>query len=267
MKKYFSVLRICFINRLQYRAAALGGVATQFAWGFMSILGFLAFYRINPDNFSMSFSQTVSYIWLQQAFLALFYAFFFESSIFSSITDGNIAYDTVRPIDLYTRWFFQSIGMRLSSALLRCIPILLVAFILPEPFRMSLPSSPFHLLLFLLSVSFSLCVIIAILQFVYISVIYTLSPTGIRIMSIVLIEFLSGGIIPIPFFPEPFRTIAEFLPFGAIQNIPLRIYNGNISGFEIVEKMGLQIAWIVVLVFLGKLFMKKALRKVIVQGG
>ena len=53
-------------------AAALAGLATQFAWGFMELLAFSAFYRADPTAFPMSFEQTVSYIWLQQAFLALF---------------------------------------------------------------------------------------------------------------------------------------------------------------------------------------------------
>ena len=37
MKKYLSLLRMRFIAGLQYRAAALAGIATQFAWGFMLI--------------------------------------------------------------------------------------------------------------------------------------------------------------------------------------------------------------------------------------
>ena len=73
MKKYLAIFRIRFINALQYRAAALAGMATQFAFGFMFILAFEAFYKVNPDAFPMEFSQTVSYIWIQQAFLALFF--------------------------------------------------------------------------------------------------------------------------------------------------------------------------------------------------
>ncbi|MDR2559396.1 MAG: ABC transporter permease, partial [Oscillospiraceae bacterium] len=71
MKTYLSLFRIRFINGLQYRAAALAGLSTQFAWGFMEILAFSAFFRANPAAFPMEFSHLVSYIWIQQAFLAL----------------------------------------------------------------------------------------------------------------------------------------------------------------------------------------------------
>ena len=43
MRKYISVLRIKFLNGLQYRSAALAGMATQFAWGGMLVLLYRAF--------------------------------------------------------------------------------------------------------------------------------------------------------------------------------------------------------------------------------
>ena len=43
MKKYMSVLRMKFLNGMQYRVAALAGMATQFAWGGLLVLLSLAF--------------------------------------------------------------------------------------------------------------------------------------------------------------------------------------------------------------------------------
>ena len=89
-KSYRALFRIRFANSLQYRAAALAGVVTQFAWGFMYVLAFAAFYRANPAAFPMTFSQTVSYIWLQQAFVALFFIWFYDSSIISYISSHAV---------------------------------------------------------------------------------------------------------------------------------------------------------------------------------
>lgn len=99
MKKYLSFFRIRFINGLQYRIAAYAGIATQFAWGFMQILIFKAFYKENAHSFPMEFSQLTSYIWMQQAFLALFMSWYFDNDIFMIITNGNIAYELSRPMD------------------------------------------------------------------------------------------------------------------------------------------------------------------------
>ncbi len=55
MKKYFSFFRLRFAMGLQYRVAALAGIATQFAWGFMQIMVFHAFYQTDASAFPMTF--------------------------------------------------------------------------------------------------------------------------------------------------------------------------------------------------------------------
>jgi ABC-2 type transport system permease protein len=200
MKKYYALFRIRFINSLQYRAAALAGLATQFAWGFMEISAFSAFYRTNPAAFPMEFSQTVSYIWMQQAFLALFMMWFWEHDIAALIMEGSIAYEMVRPLDLYNRWFCQIAANRLARAVLRCSPILIVAFLVPEPYRMTLPPNAAHLLLFIFSSFLALCVVVAFSMLMYISLFYTLSPMGMRIIAAVISDFLAGATVPLPFF-------------------------------------------------------------------
>jgi len=267
MKKYLSFFRIRFINGLQYRAAAYAGVVTQFAWGFMEILLFRAFYRDNPYSFPMEFSQLVSYVWLQQAFLALYMLWFYDNEIFMTIISGNAAYELARPMDLYSMWFTKNLAIRLSRAALRCMPILLVAVFLPEPYGISPPVSLFGFFMFAVSMVLALCCLVALSMLVYISAFYTLSPWGIRIVAAVLTEFLTGAIIPLPFFPEKILKILSLTPFASIQDLPLRIYSGNIAGREMLWRILIQIIWTVVLVLTGRLWMAKALKKVVVQGG
>ena len=132
MKKYLSFFRLRFAMGLQYRTAALAGIITQFAWGFMEIMIFHAFYRADAASFPMHFSATASYIWLQQAFLVLFAAWMMENEIFDSIVNGNIVYELCRPVSIYNMWFARSIATRVSKAVLRCFPILVVAAFIPD---------------------------------------------------------------------------------------------------------------------------------------
>ena len=60
VKKYASFFRLRFTMGLQYRAAALAGIVTQFVWGFMEIMVFRAFYEADAAAFPMSFSATAS---------------------------------------------------------------------------------------------------------------------------------------------------------------------------------------------------------------
>jgi len=267
MKAYRAVFRIRFSHSLQYRAAAAAGIVTQFAWGFMELLAFSAFYRTNPAAFPMTFQQTVNYIWIQQAFLALFMTWFYEYEIFDAITSGSIAYEMVRPLDLYGRWFSQSVGTRVAKWTLRCLPILLVAFLIPGPLRMTLPPDAGQFLLFLLSSGLALLVVVAFSMLIYISAFYTLSPAGVRLIAAVVVDFLAGATVPLPFFPPALRAVVELTPFAAMQNMPLRIYSGNIAGTDALLGIALQVFWLAVLVILGRLWIKQALQKVIVQGG
>lgn len=267
MKTYLSVFRIRFIATLQYRFATLAGLVTQFVWGFMEILVYAAFYKVNAAAFPMEFSQIVSYIWMQQAFLPLFSLSFWDWEFSDAIESGSISYELVRPVDLYGRWFFQAAAKRLARVMLRCIPAFLVAFFLPEPYRMVLPPDFVQLLLFFMSVLLALCVVVAFSMLMYISVFYTLSSRGTKLVVGLIADFFAGMVILLPFFPEALQNVIRFLPFAAMQNMPLRIYSGNIAGMEAVIGITLQVLWIVILLMIGKFTIRRALSKVVVQGG
>lgn len=203
MKKYLSFFRIRFIAGLQYRTAAWAGMATQFAWGGMTILMFWAFYQNGENRFPMTFPELSSYIWMQQAFLAMFMAWFFDPEILESIQSGNIAYELCRPCDLYTMWFVKNMAIRLARTLLRCLPILLVAAFLPAPFHITLPPDWTAGLLFLISVTLGFLVLISCSMLVYISTFYTISPMGIRIIATSVAEFFQAPSFQSHFFRMP----------------------------------------------------------------
>jgi ABC-2 type transport system permease protein len=265
--KYSSFFRMRFIAGLQYRAAALAGVSTQFIWGAMEILMYKAFYEVNADAFPMTFEALSSYIWLQQAFLALFMTWFLENEIFQTITEGGIAYELCRPVDIYNMWFIRSMANRLSKGVLRCMPILIFAAFLPKPYGMRLPIDSKAGFYFLITAILGFLVVVAFCMLVYIITFFTLSPVGVRIVAVSLVEFFAGSVIPLPFLPDKIRRIIELLPFASMQNVPLRIYSGDIFGSDIYTRIVLQIFWLYVLVWMGKKLTNTALKQVVVQGG
>lgn len=267
MQKYISFFRLRFVNGLQYRAAALAGIATQFTWGAMEILMFKAFYEADATAFPMEFSALASYIWIQQALLALYMTWFLENEIFDSIKNGNIAYELCRPIDIYNMWFARSMANRLSKAVLRCMPILIFAAFLPKPYGLSLPKDAMASVWFLITMLLGFLVVVAFCMLIYIVTFYTISPMGVRMVAVSMVEFFAGAVIPLPFMPNGVRQIFELLPFASMQNVPLRIYSGDIAGTQIYTSAGLQLLWLVVLIIAGKKLTAKAIKKVVFQGG
>ena len=267
MKKYIAFFRLRFSMGLQYRAAAFAGIITQFAWAFMELMMFRAFYRADAASFPMTFQATSAYVWMQQAFLTLFMAWMMENEIFDLIANGNISYELCRPVNIYNMWFSRSLANRLSKAVLRCLPILLAAAFLPAPYGLMLPASPLAFLLFLFTLFAGVGVTVAFCMLVYMLSFFTISPAGIRIVAVSMVEFLSGATIPLPFFPEKVRAVLELLPFASMQNVPLRIYSGDLSGTAAERALLLQLFWLFVLIGIGRLLDAFAMRKVTIQGG
>lgn len=267
ISKYWSFFRIRFSAGLQYRAAALAGIATQFAWGTFEILMFEAFWRTDPSSFPMERSALYTYIWLQQGLLSMFMLWIFDNGIFSAISDGGVALELCRPADIYTMWFVKNCSMRLSRVVLRCFPIFIVAAFLPEPFAFRLPNDPKTLILSAFSLIIGFFVLISISMLVYISAFYTIDSRGTKMVAATIGEFCAGGVIPLPFLPDTVKNVINLLPFAATQSTPFLIIGGDLTGTDAFFAVGLQLFWAVVLTIVGKIWMRSALKRVALQGG
>lgn len=267
MKKYASFFRIRFIHGLQYRTAAVSGMITQFIWGIMEILLFRAFYQASPESFPMTFQALSNYVWLQQAFLALYLIWFWESQLFDSITNGDVAYELCRPVRLYNMWFVRGMAVRLSKAVLRCIPVLLFAWLLPAPYGLTLPANFRTWFFTLLSMTLAFLLVIAFGMIVYMSVFYTISSQGIKLLASSVSEFLGGAVIPLPFLPDGIREIVNILPFASAQNVPFRIFGGDLTGREMYISLLLQCFWFITFLLIGRAMEQRALKRVVIQGG
>lgn len=266
MKKYLAIFRIRFIFGAQYRIVVFSHTFTGFLWGLMLVLAYSAFYRADPAAFPMTLPQTVSYMWLQQVFLILFSVVFADEEIESCIENGSVAYELVRPANLYWLWFSRACAGRAAVTAFR-VPLLAALFFLPVPFNISLPPDIFHLVMFLLSAVLALGVTVSFTMLMYVSMFYTTSYRGVRVLLIAMTAFFTGAVIPFPFFPPPARTILEMLPFAAMQNMPLRIYSGNIAGADAFSGIAFQVFWLAALVAAGRAAMGRALKNIIIQGG
>ena len=267
MKSYVSYFKLKFTTGLQYRTAAIAGVATQIFFGLVYISIYVAFYESDSSNLPMELSQLVSYLWLNQCFFTLVYMWYKDKEIINLIKTGNIAYELCRPQNLYLMWLSKLLGERLSKVLLRFLPVVLFALILPSPFNLDLSITLPRLLIFIISLSLASILVTVITLLYHIICLFTLDEKGIVNMFMVTSDILSGLTIPIPFFPKYLQTITNILPFRYVSDFPFRLYVGNITMNEGLIGILIQGVWIIILIIIGSLLMKKALKKAIIQGG
>lgn len=267
MRACLAYFRMQLINGLQYRVAAWAAVFTQFFWGLMEIQLYRTLYADHAAAFPMALASLVSYIWLRQAFLALFNSWAFENALFEMIQSGAIAYELCRPANLYGMWFARNAAVRLSRAALRCLPILAVAALLPAPWGLRPPASALGFAAFLLSMALTLGVTVAHALIVYFSCFYTVSSEGLRAVLGPMTDFLSGGVIPLPFMPARLAALLRLSPFGAMLNAPLRVYSGDIAGPALAQTLGLQLFWLLALGGVGWCLQHFGMKRLCVQGG
>lgn len=267
MKQYTSFFRMRFLAGLQYRTAAAAGVCTQLVWGMMELLLFHAFYRTAPELMPMDIQALCSYIWIQQATFSLWIIHVWETELFQSVQTGAVAYELIRPTDLYTMWTVRSFALRISRGLPRGIPVLLVGCLIPAPYGLRLTISPAVFCVFVVSMLLCLWLCVAMCMLCYTLTFFLTDFKGIYTFFPAACEIFSGDLLPLPFFPPALRKFAELSPFGSMQNVPLRIFGGDIAGAAIAQAVGLQFFWCVTMTGLGYFLMNRGLRRTVIAGG
>lgn len=268
MKAYINYFKLRIITNLQYRSAAVAGVLTQLFFGFLYIMLYLAIYESNSEvNSPMSWNNLVSYMWLQQAFFAVTYPYLKDQELLNMISNGNLAYELIRPQNFYFKFYFKMLAQRASAIILKCPFIIVIGLLLPYPYKLSLPFSFNNFILFIVSLIFSCLLVTSLSLLVHILTMFTLESKGISNTYSVIAEVFMGSVIPLPFFPNWLLKIAHILPFRFIADFPYRIYSGSIQIFQGLELLMESFCWFIVILILGYLVSKYALRKAVIQGG
>lgn len=256
---------------LQYRAAAIAGFTTQAFFGLVAIMYYQAFYDSSTATQPISLRQVVSYIWLGQAMLAML-PWNSDPEVRSIIRSGAVAYELLRPIDLYNLWYCRAVAMRTAPAMLRGVPMFAFAAILMPlmglgDWSLHLPQSWQAAGAFGLSMMGALLLSCAVTMLVNLSLLWSVGGDGVSTLLAAMVTIFSGMVIPLPLFPGWLQSTLAWLPFAGIADTPYRLYTGNYPASDMWLLLARQIVWVVVLVVLGRWLVRRAARQIVVQGG
>ena len=267
MRVFLRIFKTTFLEELQYKGAFISGILCQLAFGFMYVFLYQAFYENGiPQNFDLK--QMATYVWLGQAFFALFsFTDINRKDITNSIKSGDVSYQLIKPISLYDYWFYRVLSTGISKMIVRAIPIFLICSLLPSGLGLGGPSSPLAFLFFIIAIILGAILVTAIKMFGYLLILYTLNDRGVTPFVTTICSFLSGAYIPIPLMPKVMQSILNFLPFRYVNDLAYRIYIGNLDFKTFIVQILVQIGWIFAIVFLGKLAYKQKSKALVVQGG
>jgi ABC-2 type transport system permease protein len=260
---YFEFARIAFLKILAYRLRYFTGIITYFVN--VSVYYFIWRAILGPKSMVAGYdlSQMVTYVsvgWIIRSF----YFNNIDREIAAEVMDGKIALNLIKPVDTQLMYLSQTAGEASFRALMFTAPI---ACALALVYPIKLPVSISAGLFFLASCVLSLLVF-SLLNFL----IGTLALRLVSIISIIrakyyIVEFTSGLLIPMSFFPEKVRQVLAWLPFQHISFTPLQLYLGKETGLMAWRALGIQLVWAIALFAGGRILWRISIRRLSILGG
>src|SRR5262245_34899791 len=231
---------------LQYRVAAVAGLVTQIFWGVVRMMILEGFYGASTLPQPITVEQALTYIWLGQGFFRMI-PWTADQETIQKVRDGSVAYDLLRPIDLYWSWYCRALAMLSAPTLLRAAPLLTIAFLF---FGLRGPASFTHFLAWMLAMILGLLLSASLVTMFSIVLFWTISGEGVAKLLPAAVWISSGILIPLPLLPDSLRTLLELLPTSGVIDTPFRIYMGQYAPEQFAWHLSLQVFWIVVLISL-----------------
>lgn len=263
MRPYLSIFRLRRRVETQYRGAALGGLICQMFFGLILIALYRALYAAKPQL--TPFSHVATYVWLQQAFFRMLLAS--DDELMDKVRTGGIAYDYCRPISLYGFYYARIMAQKLVGSLLRGVPMLLIASLLPGGWGISAPASVGALLWALGAWVLGLICVCALENITMGVTMRTLDPRGMRAMLNLLMMTFSGNLLPLTLFPDSWQKVVTLLPYAQLLDAPIRLYTDGAAPGQALIVCLRQAAWAALLIAGGLALWRRNRRRVIVQGG
>ncbi|SFB99804.1 ABC transporter permease [Butyrivibrio sp. YAB3001] len=260
---YFTVFKMRLRMELQYRGAMIGGILCQMFFGLILVALYRALYAGKPQ--SVPIENVAIYVWLQQAFFRMMLAS--DSELVDKIRSGDISYDLCRPVNMYGFYYARIMAQKLMGSLMRAVPMLVMAFVLPRGWGVSLPESGLGLLAAVPALFLGLLCVCALENITVAFTMITLDPRGMQGLLNLLMLTLSGNLLPLTLFPESWQKIITFFPYAQLLDAPIRLYTGEYAPGDAFRVYVLQSFWVVVLIGLGVSMWNANRKRMIVQGG
>jgi len=266
MRLYLAVAQRSFRRHLAYRAATLAGLFTNAVFGVLIAAVFTALYRSRAAEggggtiAGFDLAEMLVFVWIGQGLIMVLHLWGWWE-VAQGIKSGDVVADLLKPFDFYAYWLSRDLGRAACQVLVRFLPTLALGVLLTD---LALPWSPLRWLAFALSVVLGLLVGFALRFILNVSAFWLLDVRGIGYLAYSAVNFLSGFLIPLTFFPPWLRTIAEALPFRAMVMLPAEIL---LAKRPVAAALGVQLIWAVAMTLLARALLTRGVRKLTVQGG
>jgi ABC-2 type transport system permease protein len=261
VRLYWRLACLGFRRHSTYRGATFAGVFTNTVWGFMLAFVQLALFSSRPRVAGYDATDAITYVWVSQGMLMTVYVWSWVE-IAQRVRTGDVATDFHRPVDFQGYWLAQDLGRAVYHAVFRGIPPVLVASLV---FHLRFPARPATWLWFGLSLLLAVCVSFAVRFLANLSAFWIHDHRGVIAITAFAVPFLAGLYgIPLAFLPPAVFRVVAVLPFASMGQAPLSVFleRPGVPGTLVVQAL-----WALALLGAGRMVLRAAERRLVVQGG
>jgi ABC-2 type transport system permease protein len=255
--------RIGFLNMLAFRARYYVGVLTYLFNVSVYYFIWRAVFRSGQTVMGLTLNDMITYVAVGWA-IRSFYFNEIDRDLGGQVQEGKLAMNLIRPVDFQMVMIADAAGQSAFRAVLFTVPI---SIVLALVFPLKPPASALAGILFLWSAVMSFFLVAGLNFLVGLIAIRSKSILGILRAKYLVVELLSGLVIPTTLFPEPLRSILLASPFPHINFTPAALYLGKATGPEAARLLALQAGWTVVLIAVGHWAWTRSQRRITIQGG
>lgn len=263
LRFYLAAAQTAFRRQMIYRWANVAGLLANVFFGVFISFVLLALFRTQPQVAGYDVRAALRYMWLVQALLMVVMPFGWRD-LLMTIRSGEVVTDLSKPCDLYAYGFSREAGRSCYYILFRGVPTYLLGMLL---FGIGLPGDVRAWLAFVLALA---CAIALGITYRFLSNIvgfWLMEARSFVVLSEIVAHFFAGAYIPLPLMPPALYDAVQWLPFAGMLNLPVQALLGKVTGADLVLTLAVQVAWVLAFAGMARWFTRRALLRVVIQGG
>ena len=182
----------------------------------------------------------------------------------NAVRSGDVAIYLLKPLHFPAYLLASHLGYFLFELVAITLP---VAVVIGLVFGLLPPASLFHGLAFLAFWPLSFLLLFALATLLGLAAFWLMTAQSIDWFFNAIMTLLSGGLVPLWFFPGWLAALAGHLPFAWISYYPAAVYLGKLDPGQTLLYFALGLVWLALLLLALAWLWSKARHRLIVQGG